>query len=166
MTGPRAPGSDRIEGTTRGGSPRTEGMHTDLFVYGTLQDPTVLGQLLDDPPPLTPVTVDGWRVAPVRGQVFPALVADEEAVARGHHLAVGPADLAVLDRFEGPAYALHPIGTGHVGAADVTLHAWVATDGLLPECDPGTWTLEGFRTDPARGEWLAAIRRGRGAPRH
>lgn len=137
---------------------------TDLFLYGTLQDPDVLGALVDDPPRPTPVTVPGWRVAPVRGQVFPGLVPDEEAVARGHHVRVTASQLDVLDRFEGPGYDRRPVGTVHVGGEMVEVQAWVVPPGRHHVCEPGTWTLEGFRADPGRDAWLAAIQRGHDHP--
>lgn len=140
-------------------------MATDLFVYGTLQDPEVLGLLLDAPPPLTPVTVPGWRVAPVRGQLYPGLVRDEDARARGHHLRVDPDALIVLDRFEGPSYDRQVVGTVEVRGAAVAVQAWVLPDALAHVCEPGTWTLSGFRSDPGRDAWVQAIRRGHTAPR-
>lgn len=139
-------------------------MPTDLFVYGTLQDPEVLGALLDDPPPLTPVTITGWRVAPVRGQVYPGLVRDPDASATGHHLRVDTEALAELDRFEGPAYQRRPVGRAHVDGHEVTLEAWVVPDAQAHRCAPGTWTLASFLADPARSAWVRAIRRGHGAP--
>lgn len=140
-------------------------MATDLFVYGTLQDPEVLGALLDDPPPLTPVTVAGWRVAPVRGQVYPALVPDTQAVARGRHLRIEVDQLAVLDSFEGPGYDRRAIGAVQLDGTRVPVEAWVA-EGIAHLCGPGTWTLEGFHADPDRAGWVGAIERGRSAPRH
>ena len=139
-------------------------MHTDVFVYGTLQDPEVLGALLDDPPPLTPVTITGWRVAPVRGRVYPGLVRDPGASASGHHLRVTADALEVLDRFEGPAYDRRPVGRVRVDGRDVQVQAWVVPEEQAHRCAPGTWTLQGFLEDPERGSWIRAIRRGRGAP--
>lgn len=138
---------------------------TDLFVYGTLQDPEVLGLLLDDLPRLTPVTVPGWRVAPVRGQVFPGLVADPDAHARGHHLPVDDDQLDVLDRFEGPAYDRRHVGVAEVDGTVVRLDAWVVPEPLWHTCTAGTWTLDAFRGDPGRAAWLRAIQRGARAPR-
>lgn len=137
---------------------------TDLFLYGTLQDPDVLGALLDDPPPLTPVTVPGWRVAPVPGQVFPGLVPDADAVARGHHVRVTATQLDVLDRFEGPGYDRLPIGTVHVAGELLEVDGYVVPTRRRDVCGPGTWTLEGFLADPARRDWVAAIRRGHDHP--
>lgn len=140
-------------------------MATDLFLYGTLQDPEVLGLLLDVLPPMTPVTVTGWRVAPVRGQLYPGLVRDADARATGHHVRVAPEALIVLDRFEGPAYDRRVVGTAELGGTAVTLQAWVIPDALAHVCEPGTWTLSGFRSDPGRNAWVRAIRRGHRAPR-
>jgi gamma-glutamylcyclotransferase (GGCT)/AIG2-like uncharacterized protein YtfP len=138
---------------------------TDLFVYGTLQDPEVLGLLLDDLPALTPVTLPGWRVAPVRGQVYPGLVRDPHAVAAGNHLCVGPADLDVLDRFEGDGYDRREVGTVVVDDRDVTVQAWVVRPGHVQGLGAGTWTLAMFADDPGRARWIAAIQRGLRAPR-
>lgn len=141
-------------------------MATDLFVYGTLQDPAVLGSLLHHPPPLTPVTVPGWRVAPVRGQVYPALVREPDAAATGHHLEVDDGQLAILDDFEGPAYERREVGRVTIAGRDRPVQAWVAGPEVAHWCEPGTWQLDGFRVDPDRQRWLAAIRRGGEAPRH
>lgn len=141
-------------------------MPTDLFVYGTLQDPAVLATLLEHPPRSTPVTVPGWRVAPVRGQVYPALVRDADAVATGRHLEVDDGQLAILDGFEGTAYERREVGRVTVAGRERPVQAWVAGPAVARSCEPGTWHLDGFRADPDRARWLAAIRRGGEAPRH
>lgn len=75
-----------------------------LFVYGTLQHPPLLRQLLGREPGLEPATVDGWRAARLQGRVYPGLVPAPGAFARGHLLDVDDDELVVLDRFEGPQY--------------------------------------------------------------
>lgn len=94
-----------------------------LFVYGTLQHPPLLEQLLGRAPLAVPATAPGWRAATLRGRVYPGLVPDVGARARGALIDVDDDELAVLDRFEGPQYQRIVISTS-TGEQAVDAHAW------------------------------------------
>ena len=72
--------------------------------------------------------------------------------------------LARLDRFEGPGYDRLAIGTVHVAGELLEVDGYVVPTRRRDVCGPGTWTLEGFLADPARRDWVAAIRRGHDHP--
>ena len=102
-----------------------------LFVYGTLRDPDVRRLVLGrpvEPADALPATAPGLAAVFYPGRTYPALVAVPDGAAPGTLLTgLSPADLAVLDAFEGPEYARRPVEVivnGGPRAADVY---WPAT---------------------------------------
>jgi gamma-glutamylcyclotransferase (GGCT)/AIG2-like uncharacterized protein YtfP len=97
----------------------TLGSASMLFVYGTLQDPDVLGAVLGRPADmvgLRPATAPGYRVVFYPGRVYPALVAASEATASGLLIeGLSALDLAVLDAFEGDEYRRKTIAVHAAG---------------------------------------------------
>ncbi|WP_431954631.1 gamma-glutamylcyclotransferase family protein [Nocardia lijiangensis] len=90
---------------------RVSGSEHALFVYGTLQFPVVLRELIGRCPDLSPAVLPGWRVAALPGRVYPGLVAAARATARGVVLSgLGAREWAVLDAFEDDEYDLRPVG--------------------------------------------------------
>ncbi|WP_332685782.1 gamma-glutamylcyclotransferase family protein [Devosia sp.] len=79
-----------------------------LFVYGTLQDPDVLGAVLGRPVDMSSLrhaTAPGYRAVFYPGRVYPALVRVPAATASGLLLeGLSQLDLSVLDAFEGDEY--------------------------------------------------------------
>ncbi|WP_405177278.1 gamma-glutamylcyclotransferase [Nocardia sp. NBC_01377] len=111
---------------------RAEG---DLFVYGTLQFPEVLVELIGRSPAAEPAEIPGWRVAALPGRVYPGLVPDPEAVARGVILSgLDAGEWEVLDAFEDDEYELRSVRSGsgqalaYVWTADVAAQDWQATE--------------------------------------
>ncbi|MET8649108.1 gamma-glutamylcyclotransferase family protein [Nocardia aurea] len=111
---------------------RAEG---ELFVYGTLQFPEVLVELIGRSPAAEPAEIPGWRVAALPGRVYPGLVPDPEAVARGVILSgLDAGEWEVLDAFEDDEYELRSVRSGsgqtlaYVWTADVTAQDWQATE--------------------------------------
>ncbi|MGW0249487.1 gamma-glutamylcyclotransferase family protein [Nocardia goodfellowii] len=89
---------------------RLRGEGDTLFVYGTLQFPEVLTVLLGRCPELVPAELPGWRVAALPGRVYPGLVREPGALARGMLLCgLEPAEWLVLDSFEDDEYDLRPV---------------------------------------------------------
>ncbi|SNY89422.1 Gamma-glutamyl cyclotransferase, AIG2-like [Nocardia amikacinitolerans] len=81
-----------------------------LFVYGTLQFPEVLHQLIGRCPDLSPAELTGWRAAALPGRLYPGLVADARATVRGALLSgLSAGEWAVLDAFEDDEYDLRPV---------------------------------------------------------
>ncbi|MEV0027635.1 gamma-glutamylcyclotransferase family protein [Nocardia sp. NPDC050793] len=81
-----------------------------LFVYGTLQFPEVLRELLGRCPELSPAELTGWRAAALPGRVYPGLVPDGRATVRGVLLSgLSAGEWAVLDAFEDDEYDLRTV---------------------------------------------------------
>ncbi|MFC9433368.1 gamma-glutamylcyclotransferase family protein [Nocardia sp. NPDC057030] len=107
-----------------------------LFVYGTLQFPEVLEVLIDRVPRRRAATASGWRVAALPGLLYPGLVPQLNARARGLVLSgLTAAEWEILDAFEDDQYDLRAISLA--AAADrVSTYVWtaaVAQDDWCPE---------------------------------
>ncbi|MGY4101782.1 gamma-glutamylcyclotransferase family protein [Nocardia sp. R16R-3T] len=121
-----------IEPGWRIGRPITNGDR--LFVYGTLQFPEVLVELIGRCPELIAAELTGWRAAVLPGRVYPGLVPVAAGVARGVVLSgLGAADWAVLDAFEDDEYELRrvrpatmPSAWTYVWTSVVTQDDWFA----------------------------------------
>lgn len=95
----------------------------------------------------------------MRGRVHPSLVPAAGSSARGHLIEVDDAELAVLDRFEGPQYQRIRVRTG-----EHQVWAWRLRDqhrGLALDDD---WDLERFMADDA-ALFLGGSRRDEEHPR-
>jgi gamma-glutamylcyclotransferase (GGCT)/AIG2-like uncharacterized protein YtfP len=76
-----------------------------VFAYGTLEIPAVMEAVTGRRFSAREASVRGFARWRLRGQVFPAAVAEPGAVLAGRlYEGVDPATLARLDRFEGRAY--------------------------------------------------------------
>jgi len=113
-----------------------------IFAYGTLRDPDVLRLVLGrnvDPAAIAPATAPGHRAVLFPRRTYPALIDDPSATAPGTLLTnLTPADLALLDRFEGEEYsrrAIEIIVNGEPRTADV----YWPTEPIPP--DAATWHL-------------------------
>lgn len=128
-----------------------------LFVYGTLQFPRVLDELLGRTPDLTPAVLPGRRAAALPGRVYPGLVAAPSDSAAGFLLTgLTATEWQVLDAFEDDDYDLVPVS---VHAGDREVYAW--TYSWLPEVLPENWSAAAFTTDhlPRYAEKCAIWRR-------
>ncbi|WP_084508198.1 gamma-glutamylcyclotransferase family protein [Nocardia pseudovaccinii] len=89
-----------------------------LFVYGTLQFPEVLVELVGRCPELVAAELTGWRVAALPGRVYPGLVPAVGGVARGAVLSgLDAREWAVLDAFEDHEYELRRVRLGSAMSA-------------------------------------------------
>ncbi|MEV4125214.1 gamma-glutamylcyclotransferase family protein [Nocardia sp. NPDC049707] len=96
-----------------------------LFVYGTLQFPEVLVELIGRCPESVAVELTGWRVAALPGRVYPGLVPAAGGVARGVVLSgLDAGEWAVLDAFEGDEYELRRVRPG--AAPSVWTYVWTS----------------------------------------
>jgi len=106
-----------------------------LFVYGTLQFPEVLVELIGRCPELVAAELAGWRTAALPRRVYPGLVPAADGVARGVVLSGLDADeWAVLDAFEDDEYELRRVRLDT--AASACTYVWtsiVAQDDWYPE---------------------------------
>ncbi|MET7769862.1 gamma-glutamylcyclotransferase family protein [Nocardia sp. NPDC005366] len=114
---------------------RPTGSDDALFVYGTLQFPEVLNELIGRSPESVPAEIPGWRVAALPGRVYPGLVPDPAGVARGVILSgLDAREWEVLDAFEDDEYELRRIrcasgpALAYVWTAEVAAKDWVATE--------------------------------------
>ncbi|WP_218020139.1 gamma-glutamylcyclotransferase family protein [Nocardia anaemiae] len=109
-----------------------------LFVYGTLQFPEVLIELIGRCPELVAAELAGWRAAALPGRVYPGLVPAAGGAARGVVLSgLDAGEWAVLDAFEDDEYELRRVRPGAV--------AWtyVWTSVVAPE----DWYAERFAAE-------------------
>ncbi|MFP5321556.1 MAG: gamma-glutamylcyclotransferase family protein [Acidimicrobiia bacterium] len=132
-----------------------------LFVYGTLQHPPLLEQLLGRVPDLRPATLTGWRAARLRGRVYPGLLPGA-GPATGHVLEVDADELEVLDAFEGPQYERIGVRVS-VDGAEVDAAAWRLRDEHAHLAEGSDWDLDAFVTRDASA-FLGGSRRGEEHP--
>jgi gamma-glutamylcyclotransferase (GGCT)/AIG2-like uncharacterized protein YtfP len=92
-------------------------------------------------PDTTPAVAEGWRVAALRGQVYPALVPSTGNAAGTLFTGLTPAEWQLLDAFEDTVYELRQldVDNGRCGWAYVC----VDEAAVLPE----TWDMVRFERD-------------------
>lgn len=128
-----------------------------LFVYGTLQFPEVLSELLGRTPELEPAELYGRRAAALPGRVYPGLVTADGVVADGFLLTgLTAEEWQVLDAFEDEEYDLVPVS---VHAGNRESYAW--TYAWTAEVSEEKWSARDFTVDhlPRYAEKCAAWRR-------
>ncbi|WP_433760553.1 gamma-glutamylcyclotransferase family protein [Nocardia sp. CA-135398] len=105
-----------------------------LFVYGTLQFPEVLVELIGRCPELVSAELVGWRAAALPGRVYPGLVPAAGGVARGVVLSgLDAGEWAVLDAFEDDEYELRRVRPGPAAAWTYVWTSVVAPDDWYAE---------------------------------
>src|SRR5262249_1052075 len=77
-----------------------------LFVYGTLTFPDVLYALLGRVPDRAPATAAGWRVATLKGRVYPGLAPGDRTVNGFLLTGLSASEWKVVDAFEDVEYEL------------------------------------------------------------
>ncbi len=111
-----------------------------LFVYGTLQFPEVLVELIGRCPELVAAQLPGWRAAALPGRVYPGLVPVAGRIARGVVLSgLDAGEWAVLDAFEDDEYELRRVRLGVVPSA--WTYVWTS---VVAQND---WYAESFATE-------------------
>ncbi|MCU1644799.1 MAG: AIG2-like protein [Nocardia sp.] len=114
-----------------------------LFVYGTLQFPEVLIELIGRAPQLDPAQVLGQRAAVLPDRVYPGLTSANDSVTQGFLLSGLTADeWQVLDAFEDDEYELRPIPV-HAGDQDTYAWTYIWTDAV----PPGEWSAQRFAAE-------------------
>ena len=95
-----------------------------LFVYGTLQFPRVLVELIGRCPEIVAAELAGWRSAALPGRVYPGLVPAADRVARGVVLTgLDAGEWTVLDAFEDDEYELQRV---RLGSVDAWTYVWTS----------------------------------------
>src|SRR5690606_5789322 len=106
--GPRAPAG--IPPRARAPALRRDGLMADLFAYGTLQCPEVIGAVAGVVPPSQPALLRGYRRFRVRDACYPAVIADAQSDVEGTCFLDLPAEAFTrLDAFEGVEYRRCPL---------------------------------------------------------
>ncbi|MEV6334762.1 gamma-glutamylcyclotransferase family protein [Nocardia vinacea] len=111
-----------------------------LFVYGTLQFPEVLIELIGRCPELLAAELIGWRAAALPGRVYPGLVPAASGIARGAVLSgLDAGEWAVLDAFEDDEYQLRRVQPDPVASA--WTYVWTS------EVERDNWYAERFAAE-------------------
>ncbi|WP_067547572.1 gamma-glutamylcyclotransferase family protein [Nocardia crassostreae] len=114
-----------------------------LFVYGTLQFPEVLTELIGRTPESERAVLLGRRAAALPEGVYPGLMIANTAVAQVFLLSgLTSAEWQVLDAFEDDEYDLIPVS---VRAGEREVYAW--TYAWTAEALPTNWSPQAFTTD-------------------
>lgn len=96
----------------------------NLFAYGSLQLPEVVEAVLDRRLAGAPATLAGWVRRRIAGRSYPGIAPDPHASTSGVlYRDIDAATFALLDRFEGEAYARRTVEV--VAAGDTRLRAEV-----------------------------------------
>jgi gamma-glutamylcyclotransferase (GGCT)/AIG2-like uncharacterized protein YtfP len=94
--------------------------------------------LLDRVPASTPATVTGWRVAALRGLVYPALVPAAGTVSGRVLTGLTPTEWQTLDAFENDLYDLRLL------ALDDGRQAWAYVIDQHADVLPHDWDTDAF----------------------
>lgn len=114
-----------------------------LFAYGTLRDGDILAGVLGRdlaPTAIRSASASGYRAVYCPGQVYPVLAIAPASTAIGQLLdGLTPADLAVIDAFEGPLYHRTTISALTEAGPEA---AWTYLPVTPPAADAALWSLE------------------------
>jgi gamma-glutamylcyclotransferase (GGCT)/AIG2-like uncharacterized protein YtfP len=110
-----------------------------VFVYGTLMYDEVSTRVVSGRYRRAPATLPGYRRCKVRGEEYPAIIADSAAAVDGIvWFDVSPNDLARLDTYEAQEYErIEMIEAGAAsastctGSGTVILTCWTGRSGIL-----------------------------------
>jgi gamma-glutamylcyclotransferase (GGCT)/AIG2-like uncharacterized protein YtfP len=131
----------------------------NVFTYGTLQFPDVFAAVSGARVRAEDAVLPGHRREGVRGQVYPAIVADPRDETPGclYRDVPRPA-LRFLDAFEGPEYlrVVRPVRTA--SGATVPAACYVIAPGCAGRLDGRPWDAEAFRARH-HGAYLRRCRR-------
>jgi gamma-glutamylcyclotransferase (GGCT)/AIG2-like uncharacterized protein YtfP len=128
----------------------------DVFTYGSLEFPSVLGAVIGRVPPRVPAVLDGFARFRVRDASYPGIVARAGARTEGTLWRGLDRDaLTALDRFEGALYERHRLPVRTRAGATVDAHVYVVRDSRRDVLGPEPWDKRRFERE-ALGRFLAA----------
>lgn len=126
----------------------------NVFTYGSLMYDAVWGRLADARHRSVAAVIEGHRRFAVAGETYPALIeAPGHRVAGRLWLAVGPADVDRLDRFEGADYRRCRVmvtvdpAVDPSGRIEAQCYLWLDASRLLPD----DWDVAAFERDHLAG---------------
>jgi gamma-glutamylcyclotransferase (GGCT)/AIG2-like uncharacterized protein YtfP len=104
-------------------------MSTHIFTYGSLMFPQVWQRVVRGAYRSAPATLDGHARFEVTGQTYPGMVPVPGAQVRGLvYFDVDPADIALLDIFEGAAYRRKELEAVLADRSAVAISAYLYLD--------------------------------------
>ena len=120
----------------------------DVFTYGSLQFPSVLGAVIGRVPASEPAVLEGFARFRVRDATYPGIVAaagarTEGTVWRG----LDAAALDALDRFEGALYERRLLPVRTRAGATLQAHVYVVADARRDVLGPDPWDPAAFERD-------------------
>lgn len=122
------------------------GAARSLFAYGTLMFPPVLRAVTGLARETCPAVLDGYARYAVRGQPWPALVAEDGASTEGCLVTGIPAQAwRLLDAFEGDFYARITVEVRRAGGTTCTAETYLARAAARTWLSPRPWSPAEFR---------------------
>ncbi|MDZ7751367.1 MAG: gamma-glutamylcyclotransferase family protein [Gammaproteobacteria bacterium] len=117
----------------------------DLFVYGTLMDPDIMGAVAGRCRRLAAATLPGHRRLAVRDAPYPGIVpAPAHNVEGVVYTAIGPRGLVRLDRFEGEMYKRVRVRVTLANGSRRTTFTYVIKRAFRDRLEPRAWDPEAF----------------------
>ncbi len=118
---------------------------TNFFFYGTLMHPKVLQRVVRNEHRAEPATLHGFARYKVRGQTYPAMIEQRDGVVEGIvRFDVSEADVARLDKFEGPAYERISIRPSLKTGAPIDCQTYVCRNEYRAGLTSDQWSLDWF----------------------
>jgi gamma-glutamylcyclotransferase (GGCT)/AIG2-like uncharacterized protein YtfP len=120
----------------------------DLFVYGTLMVPEVMGSVSGRRPAGESARLQGYRRRRLRGEVYPGIVpAPDERVDGLVYRDLDHAAMARLDMFEGEMYRREPVEIETTDGRRSRAETYVIRPEFSDQLSSLPWTMEGFLAD-------------------
>jgi gamma-glutamylcyclotransferase (GGCT)/AIG2-like uncharacterized protein YtfP len=122
----------------------------NLFVYGTLMWPEIMAEVIGRKMDGRPAVLHDVRRFRVKDQVYPSLVTDPGFTVEGVvYTGLSDAELAALDRFEGPEYDRREV-TVQCGAERLSAGVYFTSEAGMKLLEPDEWTPEDLPPDNLR----------------
>ena len=118
----------------------------NVFTYGSLMYNSVWSRVVARAYPQKIGVVHGFQRLKVRHEPYPGLIRGQEAVEGVVYLEVAAADLARLDRFEGPLYRREEVEVVCTGGERVAAFVYLIRDEYHGILD-GAWSRVEFERE-------------------
>lgn len=116
---------------------------TNIFVYGTLQNPEVVEALTGKSFKQTPYVLNGYKVFQVKGEHFPGMVKSKGSSAKGYILYdVDKKAFEIINKWEGTSYTPNIIKIS-ADSNEIEAITYIWKDEMVLE---GNWSNEIYRT--------------------
>lgn len=124
----------------------------NLFAYGTLMCEDIMKDVAGCHLSSTPAILEGYSRRCVRGELYPALLPDNQGRVNGLlYLNVPDSAWARLDRFEGEMYLRQPVRIDLNDGSTLQAATYVAKPESMGLLDPPDWDFSEFlQSDKAR----------------